>query len=280
MNFHYDGISSPLPDAKLIILSLGAGVQSTTLALMAARQEIGPMPHAAIFADTQAEPKSVYDHLNWLERQIPFPVYRVTIGSLRDSVVTASKWSDGKFSPVPFFIDGGGPGRRQCTKEFKIIPIHQKIRELLGLNFRQRGPKSPVVEQWIGISTDEITRMKSSGKTFIQNRWPLIEARMSRRACLKWMAERQYPSPPKSACTFCPYRSDAEWKTLKENDPQAFLDAVAVDEIIRERGTAEGINRRQFVHRSFSPLNEVDFDKQSHQKNFGFEEECDGMCGV
>lgn len=47
----------------LRIISLGAGVQSTTLALMAAAGEIGPMPDCAIFADTQSEPTAVYRHL-------------------------------------------------------------------------------------------------------------------------------------------------------------------------------------------------------------------------
>jgi len=47
----------------LHIISLGAGVQSTTMALMAAHREIEPMPDCAIFADTGWEPKAVYDHL-------------------------------------------------------------------------------------------------------------------------------------------------------------------------------------------------------------------------
>lgn len=59
------------------IISLGAGVQSSTMALMAAAGEITPMPDCAIFADTQAEPKSVYKWLDWLEGQLPFPVIRV-----------------------------------------------------------------------------------------------------------------------------------------------------------------------------------------------------------
>ena len=65
-------------------LSLGAGVQSTTLALMAASGEIMPMPDAAIFADTQAEPAKVYEHLDWLMGPgiLPFPVIVVTAGSL------------------------------------------------------------------------------------------------------------------------------------------------------------------------------------------------------
>src|SRR5258708_5526165 len=64
------------------ILSLGAGVQSSTMALMAAHGEITPMPIAAVFADTQAEPPSVYTWLDWLEKQLPFPVHRVTAGDL------------------------------------------------------------------------------------------------------------------------------------------------------------------------------------------------------
>ena len=39
---------------QLRIISLGAGVQSTTMALMAAHGEITPMPHCAIFALTGA----------------------------------------------------------------------------------------------------------------------------------------------------------------------------------------------------------------------------------
>ncbi len=48
-----------VPGAEpLRIISLGAGVQSTTLALMATRGEIGPMPSCAIFADTGDEPET------------------------------------------------------------------------------------------------------------------------------------------------------------------------------------------------------------------------------
>lgn len=66
----------------LRVLSLGAGVQSTTMALMAAHGEIGPMPDCAIFSDTGWEPKAVYDHLEWLEQQLPFPVHRVERGNI------------------------------------------------------------------------------------------------------------------------------------------------------------------------------------------------------
>jgi len=54
------------------------------MALMAAHDEIAPMPVAAIFADTQAEPKAVYEWLDWLEKQLPFPIHRVTAGKLEE----------------------------------------------------------------------------------------------------------------------------------------------------------------------------------------------------
>jgi 3'-phosphoadenosine 5'-phosphosulfate sulfotransferase (PAPS reductase)/FAD synthetase len=63
------------------IISLGAGVQSSTMALMAKHGEITPMPEFAIFADTQSEPSSVYRWLDWLGQQLPFPIIRVTKGN-------------------------------------------------------------------------------------------------------------------------------------------------------------------------------------------------------
>ncbi len=55
-----------------VILSLGAGVQSTALALMAVRGELPGFrrPVAAIFADTGWEPRGVYDHLHWLVQEL------------------------------------------------------------------------------------------------------------------------------------------------------------------------------------------------------------------
>lgn len=71
------------------VLSLGAGVQSSTVFLMSCRGVL-PKVDCAIFADTQWEPKEVYEHLAWLEemgRQHGIPVHRVTAGNLRDDAI-------------------------------------------------------------------------------------------------------------------------------------------------------------------------------------------------
>lgn len=77
---------------RLRALSLGAGVQSTTMALMAAHGEIGPMPDCAVFADTGWEPKAVYEHLEWLRSPniLPFPVHIVSAGNIRDNLMDAA----------------------------------------------------------------------------------------------------------------------------------------------------------------------------------------------
>ena len=56
--------SKPVENAKLRVVSFGAGVQSTVMLLMAAKGELSPMPDVAIFADTQFEPPHIYEHLN------------------------------------------------------------------------------------------------------------------------------------------------------------------------------------------------------------------------
>jgi len=267
----------------LRVISLGGGVQSTTLALMAARGDIGPMPDAAIFADTGAEPKSVYTHLGRLEGQLPFPLYRVTAGNLRDEILAAMNGQCRMDARPPFFTLSGGMLHRQCTQDYKILPIMKKIRELIGLKKHQRGPKAPVVEQWIGISIDEVIRRKPSRISYIENRWPLVEIGMSRAKCLEWCEQRQYPRPPKSACTFCPFHDNRQWRQLRDLDPEAWAEAVAVDAAIRPGmpGPKRPEGDAWFVHRSLKPLPEVDLrtDAELGQADL-FGDECDGMCGV
>lgn len=267
-------LSKPIENAKLRVISLGAGVQSSVLALLAARGEIGPMPDAAIFADTQWEPAAVYAHLDWLETQLPFPVYRVTAGNIRANALANKTAAGSDFQSIPWYTPGH-MGRRQCTREYKVLPIQNQIRLLLGY-----APGQPirhdVAELWIGISLDEIVRMKDSRKPWIHHRCPLIEMRWRRAECLTWFSA-QYPGRhlPKSSCIGCPFRPNRAWFDMAQGSPAEFADAVMVDNAIRHIG-----DRPQFMHRSFVALKDVDFREWENQLDFGFLEECEGMCGV
>lgn len=274
------------------LLSLGAGVQSSTLALMAAHGEIGPMPSAAIFADTGWEPQEVYDWLDWLEKQLPFPIYRTRTDSeryagmtLRDFTLRATRRDTKAPMPIPVFtVENGkiGMTRRQCTRDWKIRPIEKLAKQLVGLKPGARLPTEPVVTQWIGISLDEIQRAKPSRDAWRRHRHPLAyELQMRRKDCLDWMKGRGYPEPPRSACIGCPFHDDYEWSGIRQV-PEQWADAVEVDEAIRHAG---GMRGDCFLHFSGRPLTEAVPEVQPNRKeanpvNLQMFGECEGMCGV
>lgn len=264
------------------ILSLGAGVQSSALALMAAAGEVTPMPTCAVFADTQAEPESVYTWLDWLETQLPFPVRRVTKGNLTKMALTIRDRKDGTGqwakSVIPAYIknpDGSrGILQRQCTYDYKMLPLIKETKRIIG--------RTGNAVQWIGISLDEIHRMKPSRDASIVHRWPLVELGMKRHDCLRWMDANGFPKPPRSACVYCPYHSDGEWRRLRDEEPDAFAQAVAFDLDYRNVKIKTGNTRGlPYLHNSLVPLGEVDFrTDEDHGQQVMFGNECEGMCGV
>jgi hypothetical protein len=276
---------APNPAIRLRALSLGAGVQSTALALMAAHGEVGPMPDCAVFADTGWEPRAVYEHLAWLRsgNVLPFPVHIVSAGDIRADLLRAGRGE--RWASIPAFtrtvrgvrVDVGMI-RRQCTKDYKIVPIRRHVRALAGLT-RRRSPKTPVVEQWIGISLDEVIRVKPSFETWQVNRWPLIERRMTRQDCLRWLERHGYPVPPKSSCVGCPFHDDDAWRAIRDHDPEAWASAVAVDRAIRTG--IRGVRGEVFLHRSAAPLDEADLSTPQDAGQLDlWGNECEGLCGV
>jgi hypothetical protein len=255
-------------DAPTIrVLSLGAGVQSTTLALLAVEGTL-PKPDAAIFADTGWEPAAVYDHLDRLAVELDragIPLHRVSQGNLRNDSINPEH----RYASVPYFVrnpDGSdGMGRRQCTSEYKLAPINRKVRELLGAkppNFR-RVPKGQVAEQWIGFSTDEIHRATDRYKVSYQRaRYPLLELNMDRKACQRWLRAHGWGTVVKSACIGCPYHGNAQWRDLRDNHPDEWADAVAFDIEIRKGGSRGlPLKGEAFLHRSRIPLSIAPIDR-------------------
>lgn len=294
----------------LRILSLGAGVQSTAVLLMSCRG-ILPKLDAAVFADTQWEPKAVYSHLDWLEEEANkcgVPIYRVTRGDLRAEALSALTQRGGlgqdrlaadfkRWAAMPLYtLDrAGGKGmvQRQCTKEYKIEVVEKFIRrELLGLRPRQVAPAN-AVQHWFGISADEVYRMRDSPNHWQVNHYPLITEVLSpkkdtlfgrgysRQDCLDWMEAEGYPRPPRSACIGCPFHSDEEWARMKETDPESWADAVEFDRAIRSTVSPKNAGRlvgMPFLHASRVPLGMVAFKAKDVDGGWG--NECQGVCGV
>ncbi len=272
---------APHVAAPKVFLSTGAGVQSSTVPFMC---EAGVLPYkidAGIFADTQAEPPAVYRWLEWLEKQVSFPIHRVTRGNLAVDSIRRRVSKKGRHYwqvQVPFFMamerEGkvrchrcGGSGvvtdedtdaiftgepirevpprecprcagvgkiatgqtvnetgklGRKCTAEYKIREIVKKCRALVGpglvrtwaraynvrreraeVTVKERGKTirkkvwrwivppgtPPLALSLIGISLDEIQRVKPSREPWIKNVHPLVDAGITRQDCLRWMRE-------------------------------------------------------------------------------------------
>lgn len=250
------------------IISLGWGVQSFTMAAMVALGELPPVD-AAIHADTGHESLLTYQFAaRWTGWLIERGVRVVTV---KNPISDMQKLFDKKQTYIPAFTksvnDGDGQYNRSCTQRWKIAPMRRWI---------QANRNGQPVEQWIGISLDEFQRMKPSDVKFITHIWPLIDAHMTRKDCVSWLEAHDIEVPPRSACTFCPFHSTAEWVRIK-NVPADWKEATEIDQAIR--------NVRQpyesYVHPSRKPLEEVDFRTAEQKGQLSlWDDECSGICGV
>lgn len=261
------------------VLSLGAGVQSTALFLLAADNPKWAGLDAAIFADTGWEPAAVYAHLDRLQTEVAdpagIPIYRVSAGNLRADALDPAR----RFASMPLYVrnpDGReAMGRRQCTNQYKLVPILAKVRQLLGAPVDADGRIGRVrggayAQQWIGISADESGRalsIKSLG--YARSRFPLLEPTiaegLTRADCQNVNAANGFADVPKSACLGCPYHRNPQWRDLRDNRPGEWADVVAFDAAIRDgyaRALAAGwpLRGQMFLHRSLLPLDQAPID--------------------
>lgn len=309
----------------LTYLSLGAGVQSTALYILAARGERGvPRADVAVFADTGDEPDYVYEQIaslrHWGKKNGGAEIVQVDVGiSLSEAMMV-------RWIPIPAFTvtyrritgddgeellagtDRESMIRRDCTKEFKVVPIQRYIKEArLG---RPRGyPVKQHVRNMVGFSCEEATRIKPSREKWITTVYPLIDAWLYRPHCIRIVEGVGLPTPRKSACIFCPFHSDRYWAEMKRDRPADFEKACDVDDKIRSKAqrdaqyeyvndgktqssrhkalpssarvrtlpSTDGLAADEiFIHRSCKPLRLVEFGDQPAL----WDEECEGNCGV
>jgi hypothetical protein len=291
-------------EPALRLLSLGAGVQSTTLLLLAAEGRL-PRLDGAIFADTGWEPAAVYEHLDRLEEVIAqpagIPIYRVSTGRIQDDVLDPDKQRSLPAHTRDPETGEDGMLNRRCTQTYKLTPILRQTRLLLGAATSdptpcrycdgkgeriapwraKRGDYTPGpcsvcnasgtlarvnqppagvwAETWIGFSTDEIGRVSDRGDTrYSKSRHPLLELNMSRTQCDSYLKHRGWTSVEKSACIGCPFHGNAEWRRMRDTDPESWAEAVRFDTAYR---TGPGLRHERFLHISRKPLGEAPIDR-------------------
>lgn len=265
---------------------MGWGVQSWTMAAMVALGKLPPVDYV-VHTDTTYEHQHTYrfaeEQTKWLESK---GVKVITVKNPVEGLITNN--SKGIYIPAHIKyktenVDSDGNPvfkkaimRRQCTEEWKIVPIRRFLREEIKRRNYKRVPG--VVEQWLGISLDEYTRAKDSQVKYIKHIFPLLDLKFSRQDCIDYLKDNNLPIPGKSSCVFCPYKSYASWRELKGQPVDLEL-AIKVDEEIRHIGNLES-EHNLYVHFDCKPLSETlsiednisdnDFDLDDAQCDSGY----------
>ena len=248
------------------ILSLGGGVQSSTIYLMSLKNKIHI--DLAIFADTGNETKKTYKYIEYLKS---FGKDNIVILRERNIINDLNKQIQKKekliYSP-PFWIrnEDGKHGflRQQCTDNYKIKPINRYIKSL--------GEKQ--VDLLIGISIDEIHRLKPSRVKYINHEYPLIQKRLNRNDCLDWIQRNGFKLPVKSGCIICPYASSENYKELDESEKSLLID---FDNRLRNSHYKE--KDTYYINPKFIPIEKIIKNENDQQElDFGG---CDsGLCFI
>jgi hypothetical protein len=195
---------------------------------------------------------AVYRWLDYLRRVSEgVPIVDTSTGDLYLDLVAAAAGESPRVSNPPVFTVDPATGERgmalrKCSRDYKVRAVERELRAL------GYGPRRPV-QQWIGISWDESERVKVPADLpkWIELRWPLVEERITRRECIEWLREQGHPDPPKSACVFCPYHSDAYWRQMRAERPDEWKMELEVDGLVR---SLPGLRGEGFLHAQRVPL--------------------------
>lgn len=274
--------------ADLTILHNGGGVQTGTMVEMIA-DGILPKPDAVISADTGNEPSYIYQQ--WqrdkeILASIHVPFLMVNNGNILDDL-----YSGKRFAAMPLFtrqytdIEGfglsgqsyrDGKMKRQCTSEYKIVPIEREIRTMLlemGLakeskNGRIYINRGVIVESWIGYTTDEIERVNRMKQAKWQHfRFPLIELKMTKADCVQWLKDNDKPPRLSSACAICPLIGNAQRRQIRDNDPIGWKRAIKFDNDLRNGDLRIAVTAKGDLYLSdkFIPLSQLNIDEEENR---------------
>jgi hypothetical protein len=192
-----------------------------------------------------------------------------------ERVPVLNQWNNEPEIPAHHSYPDGKPSgmlRRQCTQRWKIEPMRRWLRKELE---RQRIPKKPgSVEQWLGISLDEVHRAKDSDVKWQTHRFPLLERKMTRAACINWLQAHGLPVPPKSSCVFCPYHTRKGFADMKREGGSDWQTAVKVDEAIRDKRPGFVA----YVHPARIPLIELKIAEDFGATQMSFVDTADAEC--
>ncbi|MEN9373026.1 MAG: hypothetical protein RIR79_578 [Pseudomonadota bacterium] len=246
------------------IWSCGGGVQSTAIAALICSGKL-PKPDLSLIVDTTRERSTTWDYLErWTIPALQAVGVRLERVSAADFASTDLFEGEANRLLIPAYTlgtsDTGGKLMNQCSTRWKRYVAQRWARSV--------GVKDAQV--WMGISTDELRRVRVSHEKWWQHAYPLVDLRVNRADCFGMVRSMGWAEPPKSSCWMCPHMRDAEWRDMRLSVPSDFQKAVALE--IQMQKTMP----RAFLHRSMRSISSLSFDSSTLPLDLGG---CDsGMC--
>ena len=267
------------------ILSCGAGMQSTALALMSCENKLKgnvhplvPIYDAVIFCDLGFEPEWVLKQAKFIEKAckaVGIPYYTIPTGLYEDYL---EKFGNSRVASIPFWSvsDTGKKARmrRNCTIDYKIEKINRFVRyELLGYRYREHIRKCDIAahEMHIGFSAEEKKRAFESYNKMFVNKYPLIEMGLTRSDNYKYILEVWGLETKASACTFCPFHQNYFYKYIKEHYPKDYKAVVEFDEMLEEKQPQTKIRDRIFISKSRKRIADLSDEECNDAQTFDYE---------
>lgn len=272
----------------LDILSCGAGMPSTALALMSCEnaQHGPPYPHpkvpiydAVIFCDLHSEPSWVYAQMNFIAaacREACIPFYRLDADLYGDFT---HNFGRARTACIPFWTlgDDGKEGRmpRQCTYDYKIKVIEQFVRyELLCYRPRQRTLSLDIHAHnlHMGIMWEEQHRAKESKQTLFTNKYPLVKMGWTRSDCYAYNKTVWGLDTKASCCLFCPFHTNYFYGYIQKHEPECYACALQVDELVETHQARPPLKSKLFISKSRKRLRDLTAEDCQDEQTFLYQQ--------
>lgn len=247
------------------ILSFGAGMQSTALALMACENAVSSKPphplvpiyDLVVICDLGFEPP-------WVKTQIEFTRNACRSAGIRFEILPSPLYSDfmanfgeRRTISIPWWTLGedGHQSKmpRLCTLDYKVETISKFVRwEVLGYKKGQRlrEEDKKAHEMHMGFSYEEKRRCKENTNPMFVNRFPLVEMGLTRADNYAYIKEVWGLETKASACVFCPFHRNYFFEYLKGNEPVVYQQLLGVDDLLRDKNPKPPMDSDLFISRS------------------------------
>lgn len=246
------------------ILSCGAGMQSTALALMSCENKkyeikypLVPIYDAILFCDLGNEPRWVYD-------QVYFIKCACEDAGIQFYILESSLYSDylekfgrSRVVSIPFWTtdENGVKGKmmRNCTLDYKINVMQKFVRsELLGYRKGQRTKNEDIKshEMHLGFSIEEKQRCKDNPHKMFVNKFPLCDMNLERKDNYAYIKDIWGLETKASACTFCPFHRNYFFRHLKNNYREEYESVLEFDDLLEREQPNTKIRSKLYISRS------------------------------